>query len=381
VRPLILVVALIALSATPAFASLDIGPGQAGLSIGNSPVWDGIRLNFADHGIERIRGVNFTVWRANGDGPGEGSIEGLGLGLWGPKAESLRGAHFGIAEVVGSDEVVGFGASIVGVGAGTTSLFGGRDFGRGELRGIFLGGLGLGAGSDITGIGIGGLGMGAGGDISGVAVGGLGMGVGENLSGIAVGGLGMGIGENMSGLAIGGIGAGIGGHARGALVGGLGAGVGESFQGIGVGGIGLGIGGNADGLLLSGIGNGVGESFRGIAIAGIGMGVGKDFTGLGIGGIGLGAGERLTGIAIGGVGVGATETRALTAGLLMTRGEVMRGVTASAYNKWDFRMEGLSIGLLNITHELKGVQLGLLNIAYDNPGWRRILPLVNWGNN
>ena len=75
------------------------------------------------------------------------------------------------------------------------------------------------------------------------------------------------------------------------------------------------------------------------------------------------------------------EVAALTAGLIMTRGEEMQGVTVSAYNKWDFRMEGLAIGLLNITHELKGVQLGVLNIAYDNPGWRRILPLVNWGNN
>ena len=45
---------------------------------------------------------------------------------------------------------------------------------------------------------IGGLGMGAGSDIRGIAVGGLGMGVGENLSGIAVGGLGMGIGENLT---------------------------------------------------------------------------------------------------------------------------------------------------------------------------------------
>ena len=43
----------------------------------------------------------------------------------------------------------------------------------------------------------------------------------------------------------------------------------------------------------------------------------------------------------------------------MTRGEDMQGVTTSAYNQWDFRMEGLAIGLLNVTHELKGVQLGL----------------------
>ena len=78
---------------------------------------------------------------------------------------------------------------------------------------------------------------------------------------------------------------------------------------------------------------------------------------------------------------GATETQAFTAALLTTRGESMQGLTVSAYNKWDFRMEGVAIGLLNITHELKGVQLGLLNIAYANPGWRRIFPIINWGNN
>lgn len=380
-RSLILSVALLCMIASPALASLDIGSSDAGLSIGNSPEWKGVRLNFADHGIDHIQGLNFTVWRANGDGPGEGRIDGVGLGIWGPKAGHLRGLHIGVAEVVGAHEVTGVGISLIGVGAGTSSMFGGDEYGRGEMRGIFIGGLGLGAASNITGIAIGGLGMGAGSDIRGVAIGGLGMGVGENLSGIAVGGLGMGVGENLTGVAIGGLGAGIGGHARGAVIGLLGAGVGESFKGIGVAGIGMGIGEDATGLLLSGIGQGVGENFTGISLAGIGTGVGGDFKGISINGIGMGVGERLSGIAIGGLGVGATETRAFTASLLTTRGESMQGLTLSAYNKWDFRMEGVAIGLLNITDELKGVQLGLLNIAYANPGWRRIFPIINWGNN
>jgi len=381
VRSLILSVALLCMIASPALASLDIGSSNAGLSIGNSPEWKGVRLNFADHGIDHIQGLNFTVWRANGDGPGEGRIDGVGLGIWGPKAGHLRGLHIGVAEVVGAHEVTGVGISLIGVGAGTSSMFGGDEYGRGEMRGIFIGGLGLGAASSITGIAIGGLGMGAGSDIRGVAIGGLGMGVGENLSGIAVGGLGMGIGENLTGVAIGGLGAGIGGHGRGAVIGLLGAGVGESFKGIGVAGIGMGVGEDATGLLLSGIGQGVGENFTGISLAGIGTGVGGDFKGISINGIGMGVGERLSGIAIGGLGVGATETRAFTASLLTTRGESMQGLTLSAYNKWDFRMEGVAIGLLNITDELKGVQFGLLNIAYANPGWRRIFPIINWGNN
>lgn len=361
-------------------SSLDIGPGETGLSIGNSPEWTGVRLNFADYGIEHIRGLNVTVWRAEGDRPGEGAVDGLGLGLWGPKAARLRGVHLGIAEVVGSDEVSGIAISPIGIGAGRSSLFGGRDLGHGELQGIFVGGLGLTAASEIRGIGIGGLGMGAGESISGIAIGGLGAGAGGDVTGLAIGGLGFGVGEDLTGIAIGGLGAGVGGHARGAVIGLLGAGVGESFQGIGIGGIGMGIGEDASGILVGGIGAGVGEDFTGLSVAGVGTGTGGDFRGIGIGGIGLGVGERLTGVGIGGVGVGAYETRALTAGLLMTRGDFMQGVTVSAYNKWDQRTTGLSVGLLNITDELKGVQLGLLNIAYSNPGWRRILPVVNWGN-
>jgi hypothetical protein len=381
VRPLILAVLLVSLSLTPVQASLDIGPDTSGLSIGNSPVWSGVRLNFADYGIERIRGLNFTVWRANGDGPAEGTIDGVGLGIWGPKAERLRGLHVGIAEVVGGDEVTGVGVSLIGVGAGTTSLFGGEELGYGRLRGIHVGGIGLAAASDISGLAIGGLGMGAGQSIRGIAVGGLGMGVGEDLTGIAVGGIGMGVGRDLSGVAIGGLGAGIGGDAKGAVVGLIGAGIGESFSGVGAAGIGLGVGQDAKGLLIAGIGSGVGGDFTGISLAGVGLGTGENFKGLAISGIGMGAGTSLTGIGIGGLGVGAPRTKALTASLLMTRGEEMQGVTIGAYNKWDFRMEGLAIGLLNVTHELKGVQLGLLNIAYDNPGWRRIFPIINWGNN
>jgi hypothetical protein len=381
VRTAVFALALLAVLAPVAQGSLDIGPSNTGLCIGNAPVWTGVRLNFADQGIEHIQGLNFTVWRANGDGPGEGQVDGVGLGIWGPKAARLNGLHLGIAEVLGSESVSGIAISPIGVGSGMTSLFRGQDYGRGEMRGLFVGGIGMGAASSISGIAIGGIGMGAGEDLNGLAIGGIGLGTGEDLTGIAIGGIGMGIGEDMTGVAIGGLGAGVGGNARGALVGLLGAGVGENFEGVGAAGIGMGIGGDAKGLLVAGIGAGIGENFTGISVSGIGMGVGENFKGLSVSGIGLGVGERLTGIAIGGVGVGATETSALTAGLLTTRGDSMHGVTASAYNRWDDDMQGLAIGLLNITDELKGVQLGLLNIAYSNPGWRRIMPIVNWGNN
>ncbi len=45
--------------------------------------------------------------------------------------------------------------------------------------------------------------------------------------------------------------------------------------------------------------------------------------------------------------------------------------------KFNQKMSGISIGLLNTTSQLRGVQLGLLNYAGNNPRWLRLLPLVN----
>ena len=81
----------------------------------------------------------------------------------------------------------------------------------------------------------------------------------------------------------------------------------------------------------------------------------------------------------GGIGVGADRTKAFTAAIATTRGFEMRGVTVSAYNRWEDSMHGLAIGIVNITDELHGVQLGLINIVRDTPSGRRILPVINWG--
>ena len=39
---------------------------------------------------------------------------------------------------------------------------------------------------------------------------------------------------------------------------------------------------------------------------------------------------------------------------------------------------GLAIGVINYARSLHGMQLGLLNIVRDNPGGRKVLPVVNW---
>ena len=319
-RKLLFVLALLAvapLSSGVHAGGVELGPNHKGLAIGNVPEWSGVRLNFSDKHLQRVDGINFTIWRARG--VPSGSVNGLALGVWGPEAEDITGVS----------------AGLVGVRA------------EHSASGILLGGVGLGAGEDLKGLAIGGLGMGVGNDLRGIAIGGLGMGVGRNLRGIGIGGLGMGVGEDASGI----------------LLAGLGAGIGENFRGIGLSLLGFGVGANATGLMASGLGFGVGKDFRGIAVGGLGMGVGG----------------KMEGVALAGLGMGMRETRGITAASVMIRGYEMHGLSVSAYNRFDDSMEGLAIGLLNITHELHGVQLGLLNIAWDNPRGRRILPIVNWG--
>src|SRR5512135_3173500 len=186
--------------------SLDIPAKTWGLSFGNSKNFTGLRFNFRDSRVERITGVNVTLWRPSKDDR-DAVVTGLSLGL-GPGGGRLRGVQLGI----------------LGAGADTS------------MTGLNLGGLGVGAGDDLVGINIGGLGVGAGENVKGISIGGLGAGAGNNLSGIALGGLGVGAGENITGICIGGLGAGAGGTLKGVVIGGLGAGAGKDLVGLAVGG-------------------------------------------------------------------------------------------------------------------------------------------------
>lgn len=202
-------------SVTPAVAgSLDVPVRGAGLSIGNSRTFTGLRLNARDHDLQAIRGVSVTLW-APGDSPG-GRIQGLSLGLLGTAAEEIDGVTL----------------NLLGCGAD-------------RQRGIAVGGLGIGA-DDFAGIGLGGLGIG-GDRLTGVMVGGLGVG-GDTLTGLFVGGLGVG-GDELTGaaLAIGGVGAdritglaACGAYLRGGTLDGFGAGAYNRFD-DGVEGIQIGI--------------------------------------------------------------------------------------------------------------------------------------------
>ena len=330
------VAALALVVATPsagAGQSLDIPSKTWGISFGNSKSFTGLRFNFRDGGVGRVRGVNITLWQPRKDNK-DAVIQGLSLGLL-PGGGTVSGIQLGILGASADKDLKGVSLGLLGAGAG------------GDIVGLNAGGLGAGAGGNVTGINLGGLGVGAGGDIKGITIGGLGAGTGGSMTGVNIGGLGVGAGTNMSGLNLGGIG----------------AGAGDNMTGINVGGIGV----------------GAGEVLSGISIGGIGVGAGERLTGVGIGGIGAGAPE-IRGLAVGGLGVGGNDLRGifLAGGFIMVDvGGRLTGLAASSFNYVRGAQTGLSVGIVNYAWSVKGLQVGLVNIVRDNPPGLRVLPVFN----
>jgi hypothetical protein len=298
--------------------SLDIPSKKWGISFGNSKNFTGLRFNIQDDGVQKINGINFTLWKPKKDNP-DSVINGLSLGLM-PGGGHLRGIQLGI----------------VGVGA------------EASIKGINLGLIGAGAGEDVIGINIGGIGAGAGKDLIGINIGGLGVGAGQNLYGFNFGALGAGAGQNVYGLNIGG----------------LGCGAGENMYGVNIGGIGV----------------GAGEKLAGINIGGLGVGAGEKLIGINIGGLGCGS-QEVVGITFGGLGVGGKYLKGihLSLGTIMTdkSGGVMTGLAVSSFNFIRGDQVGLSIGIVNYAWNVKGVQIGLINIVRNNPRGLKVLPLFN----
>jgi hypothetical protein len=338
----ILIALALFLSVTSGFGQgFGIPSKKGGLGFGNLPVFTGARFNFADRNVEKINGVNVTVWQTHDESSQTGTVNGLAIGL--PLA-------------MGSEEMNGIGIGIGGVAA------------KRNLTGVNIGGLGVGAGQNITGINVGGLGVGSGGDMKGINIGGLGAGSGGDVTGINFGGLGVGSGGNMTGL----------------NVGGLGAGCGKNVSGISIGGLGV----------------GAGEDLSGLSVAVGGLGCGENMTGVSIAGLGMGAGKEIKGIAIAGIGIGSPKIRALTisaaaggmdlAGVFIAPAyfqvgskhadddEVaMSGAAISAFNNVKGTQKGVTIGIYNSARKQRGLQLGLLNYVKDNPKGLRLLPVFN----
>jgi hypothetical protein len=313
--------------------SLDLTINHTGLSIGDSRFVRGVRINFRDRNLERVEGVNITVWTPYE--PPRGVVKGIAVGL----------------PVTGARRIDGAGIGIFGVGADD------------DLTGLGIGGFGVGAGGDVRGILIGGFGVGGGGSVTGLTIGGFGAGSGGNVEGITLGGFGAGAGGDVTGLQIGGFGVGAGGRVTGITIGGFGAGAGGDVKGITFGGFGAGAGGDISGLTIGGFGAGSGGTLRGLAIGGFGVGA-----------------PRIRAIVLTGIGAGGEDVEGGIVAPIYFKiadGGRVKGITLSAFNHVKGDQYGLSLGLFNYAWDLHGVQVGVLNYARDNPPGLRLLPLFN----
>jgi len=273
----------------------------AGLSIGNSARWTGLRLNFRDHAVERVNGVNLTIWPATANS--KMVMNGLALGVTGPVGGRFSGATVGLLGAVAEHGFAGL--TVAGLGAVS----------NGSMAGINLAGLGLVASRDLHGISVGGL-----------AVVGNGSAAGVTLSSLAVVADGGAYGVSAAGLAI---------VADGGL------------YGVGLGGLAV----VATGPLV-GVGASVGAvvadpGVRGFALAGYHVEGAHWIRGF-AGSVIWNRAVDLTGVAVGGYNCINGEQHGLTIGL---------------YN-YARSLHGVQLGLLNNARNNKGIWrvLPLLNV-------------------
>ena len=299
----------------PSHFAINLRIHRVGLSLGNSAVHTGLRLNWSDAGIERINGINVTIWK-----PGEpltGTVNGLALGVAGPGAARINGIAIGLGGVV------------------TRRL----------MRGIAIGGLGVVSNGDIRGISLAGLGAVANHDFSGLGLAGLGVVANGSFEGIGISGLGT--------------------VANG------------DFKGFGFGVVGTVANGNMTGVAIGGVGAVTNGYFAGIGIGGVGMVANRGITGIAIGGIGVASDGVLRGGALAGYMVRVREVHGFSAAVLRVKTNTLRGVSIAGFNQVRRMQVGLSIGLLNYARELHGAQIGVLNIAGNNRWPWRVLPFLN----
>ena len=315
------------------YHSLNMPTRKYGLSIGNSREFNGLRINFRDREVGRINGINLTLWRASQNK--HAKVNGVAIGLIAPEAGYLRGVSIGGLAVAADKEISGLAVAFAAAGSG------------GRIRGITLAGIAAGAGESVQGITIAGIGAGSGGNLNGLTLAGIGVGSSGNISGITIAGIGAGSNGNIYGITIAGIGAGSGKNVTGVTIGGIGAGASGDITGITIGGIGAGCGGKLTGVTIGGIAAAASD-IKGFTVSGVG------------------------------VGGGSIQGVALSLGMVkVARGGMFNGMAVSAYNRILGSQNGVSIGILNVTHHLNGVQFGLINYVRDNPKFLRILPLLN----
>jgi hypothetical protein len=165
---------LIAISAGISHAeSFDLAINNHGISFGNSKNFTGLRFNFRDKNVEKVNGVNITLWNAREHK--DAIINGISLGLF-PRGDYLNGIQMGLLGIVADSKLRGFSTGLLVASAND------------GITGITIGGIGVGCAGNVTGLTVGLLFLAGGKNVKGVTFGGL-IGVeAETHTGIAIGG-------------------------------------------------------------------------------------------------------------------------------------------------------------------------------------------------
>lgn len=156
--------------------AMSLTVGGVGLTIGNSRTATGIRINAVDHQVERVTGLNLTLWKpkANPDLV----VTGIAAGLVGPRAKRIDGVALGGLGVMASEQLNGISAGglivlsrneINGI-----AVAGGASVAAQRLRGIAVGGLFAVGDHGIDGVASAGLITLSEGDVHGITTAGLG---------------------------------------------------------------------------------------------------------------------------------------------------------------------------------------------------------------
>jgi hypothetical protein len=285
-------------------SSLDLGVAGVGISFGGAPRWTGVRINGRDRYLERVDGLNFTLWKP-GDRVG-GAVNGLALGVLAPRAGRLRGVSVGILGVLPEREAIG--VTIGGLGVVS----------EGRLVGVTVGGLGVVSEGASNGISIGGLGLVAEGGASGLNLAGLGLVSEGPLNGVNLAGLGVVAERAVSGINLAGLGV------------------------VSEGGI------------------------RGINLALLGLVAEREIRGLSAAGLGLVSGRAVQGVAaaLGKIDTGDLVGLSV-AGWNRVRGQ-QRGLTIGLFNQAE-ELHGVQLGLLNFAGNNRGLArwTPILNLHLD----------------
>src|SRR5207245_848372 len=162
-------------TAPPRYGHFHIGLTihDYGVSLGNAPRVNGVRLNVQDAELDRVNGINVTLWKPRE--PLSGTINGLQLGLL-PGSGQVNGIALGLGGVVAERQLRWI--SVGGLGA----------VANGDLRGVRAGGLATVANGSITGLGFGGLAVVTNGRITGAGIAGLAVVANGAITGLSVAG-------------------------------------------------------------------------------------------------------------------------------------------------------------------------------------------------